>query len=106
MKRHRREVTAGLIVAGVEVNGAERDRERRRPPDWSSFISPGMRGKCQPRCWEFISPATCIVIVLYSVSHLDYSGQGHANERLKIAAFKSSAGNMKVRRGMWCNFPQ
>lgn len=76
-------VTAGLISAGVEVNGAERPKERRCPPD-----SPGRREKCRLRCGEFISLATCTVIVLHYVSHLDSARRGHANEELKIGCLK------------------
>lgn len=55
----------------TERGERKRENERRRaafPPHWSSFISPGRGKKCQLRCWEFISPATCTVIVLYSES--------------------------------------
>lgn len=77
LKRQKQAVTAGLIVASIEVSERQREGKEREgnwkkessfPPHWSSFISPGRREKCQLRCWEFISPATCTVIVLYSES--------------------------------------
>lgn len=89
VRRQKQVVTAGLIVASAEVNGAARERERERccPPDWSSFISPGRREKCRLRLLR-----VHLFCHLYSncplFCHLDYTRQGHANEELKIGCLK------------------
>lgn len=56
--------------------GKSTGRERRRPPDSSSLVSPGEEGEVSGRDAEGSSPpATCTVIVLYSVTRIT-AGEG------------------------------
>lgn len=88
MKRQKQAITAGLIVAGTGVNGAEREGEREAPSSrLEQLHHSGEEGEV---------PAEMLRVHLdchlYSncplFCQLDYTRQGHANEELKIGCLK------------------
>lgn len=87
-RRQKQEVTAGLIVTGIKVNGAEKERERK-------MASSSLEQLYLSREEGEVSAEMLRVHLschLYSncplFCHLDYTRQGHANEELKIGCLK------------------
>ncbi len=96
MRRRKQEVTAGLIVTGIKVNGAEKERERGREGEKErKTASSSLEQLYLSREEGEVSAEMLRVHLschLYSncplFCHLDYTRQGHANEELKIGCLK------------------
>ena len=110
MRRQKQAVTAGLIVVGVESQqGRKRERERERETQFSRLEQPRLsreEGEVSARDGEgSSSPATCTVIVLYSVTRIT-AGKGMQMRKPKNWLPKkrkkkreSRAANIKVCKG-------